>query len=286
MKDHDTRLHTSSKGASAGDAAKGVVIDDALLECLLRDAHGAGRFEREVLGGALGGGEGTTLARSGGLRWRGALVSGVTGGLAAAAALTAALVLRPTMPGLGSGAPRSEGPGAMARGGEGGASEAGSAEGSGGVGGSSQGRYLTPDEVMGQLERFARLDPGIREGLPSLSADRTMMVAVSRDVQPGCECFDWVVESPDAAPEAKPAIARAVRESCGVPDEDVVVFAITGPRGMLPFHEDDAQAIAACLVQSAAASQPEGASREALTLAAIAAQDCVPQGLTVQASWR
>lgn len=157
------------------------------------------------------------------------------------------------------------------------------------------------------MSLVADLDPNAEYGLPSLTEPRRMVIAVPVRLASSNECVDWGVVSADAAsvlelaeqtnqPERRPVLESAVVEditqsaiACAADSrsqpglEQVVLFEVEGPRMLLPFHDDDARAMAACLTEAVEIEQAGGSSfviNKCAQLAGI----CVPSGLAVTAT--
>lgn len=161
------------------------------------------------------------------------------------------------------------------------------------------------------MSLVASIDPEAEFGLPSLSDERRMVIAVpvrfssvaSREAAAArSACVDWsvlaaepdaevraldaIVSADDAAAmiASKVAVCVAHEASAEASDErKVVLFEVQGPRVLLPFHDDDAHALAACLGDSVEVRESDDASL-VLTKCAELAGACVPAGLAVSAT--
>ena len=145
------------------------------------------------------------------------------------------------------------------------------------------------------LSRWTYLEPGAEDGIPSLSDDRSVLLAVYRGSTSACECLAWrVTDDPRLAQASTDVLSQAIASPCRDNAQGVTVYAVRGPRHLLPFHEEDARMLADCLATNPEdCFTPEGAlehiaGRDAGSsenswsdLAASALAMCVPQGLSV-----
>src|SRR5262249_47461584 len=108
-----------------------------------------------------------------------------------------------------------------------------------------------------------------------------------------CGCLTWRVADSARREQAESEVFKqAVTSPCRT-NEEVKVYAVSGPRYLLPFHEEDAQRLAECLAANPAGecTAPDTALEKIATetggeaslsdLAASALAMCVPSGLTV-----
>jgi hypothetical protein len=130
-----------------------------------------------------------------------------------------------------------------------------------------------------------------------------MVIAVPVRFRPAQQvesCVDWGVlaAEPDGEVRALDAVATGedamallaskvaacvAREPDAAPSHKVVLFEVQGPRVLLPFHDDDAHALAACLGESVEVEERDDASL-IVTKCAELAGSCVPAGLAVTAT--
>jgi hypothetical protein len=148
----------------------------------------------------------------------------------------------------------------------------------------------------GDISLLAYLDPGAVEGLPSLSADRSVLLAVYKDAPEGCDCVNWRFADDSRIDQANLALlSQAMTSPCRTKASEVTIFQVSGPRYMLPFHDEEARSLAACLVDSpevCLVASPERAleavagnpSLSLDELCATALAYCIPNGLSVTAT--
>lgn len=124
------------------------------------------------------------------------------------------------------------------------------------------------------LQQFAYLDPDIATGLPSLASERSVVLAVYQgDAPQDCDCIAWSVEQPGDWDTAKGnVLEQALRQPCMREASALTLVKITGPRMLLPFHDDDARELARCV--------PSSNCDEACAFQA--ASECVPSDVRVQ----
>lgn len=149
-----------------------------------------------------------------------------------------------------------------------------------------------PIDQTADLSAWFHLAPDAEDGIPSLTDERSVLLAVYHGQDTSCGCLSWRLADDARFREAgTQVLAEAVNSPCRQRGEEVTVYAVSGPRYLLPFHEEDAQSLAQCL-----AAAPEGcmapdsaldriasdASDTSLPdLAASALAMCVPSGLKV-----
>lgn len=172
------------------------------------------------------------------------------------------------------------------------------------------------DFGMPDMSLVASLDPNAEYGLPSLTEQRRMVIAVPVRLA-ASQCLDWGVEPTDSLRgvdtggrfESRDALhaVHALRVpspmvqnitsnvvACAIDGagqdvstashtEQVVLFEVEGPRMLLPFHDDDARAMAACLSEAVEIEQ-SGDSSFLLNKCAELAGVCLPSGLAVTAT--
>lgn len=134
------------------------------------------------------------------------------------------------------------------------------------------------------LANFAHLDPDLLDGLPTLSGERSLLVAVYRGVEPAasnCDCLTWSVEDPQAAASKPELLASALGTPCGSASREVTLVSITGPRAMLPFHDDDARELVRCIADIANESDTDPCVTDDLCEATLASL-CLPAELSVR----
>lgn len=278
--------------AQPGMAQPSSGLHDDDLALLLTHAHEADAFERRALGLA----EASPLPMAnvesgrvsmGGWRMGAAL-------LAAAAALALSVTLWPM---LRSSSPQGQPAGAPQ-------SHAGAplvpspsvpdralAQASGAAGEVSLASFPAPGEDD-LLRRMGLMDADLGPQLPSLSDERTLVLAVypdeSADTISGCDCLGWSVQpGGDGLEAGKPqAVEQALRTPCARERGRMVLVAIRGPRWALPFHASEARELAACV-----ARVPHACDQTTDTALAAGLDDelcaqgvagaCVPPGLFV-----
>jgi hypothetical protein len=124
------------------------------------------------------------------------------------------------------------------------------------------------------LQQFADIDPDIATGLPSLGSQRSVVLAVYQgDADPACDCLAWSVEAPGDWEQTKAGVLEQVlRQPCMREASSLTLVKITGPRVLLPFHDNDARELARCV--------PQSNCDEACAFQA--ASECVPSDVHVQ----
>ena len=124
------------------------------------------------------------------------------------------------------------------------------------------------------MQQFAYLDPDIATGLPNLASERSVVLAVYQGNAPrDCECLAWSVEKPGDWDSAKGSVLEQALAQPFMRDaSSLTLVKITGPRLLLPFHDDDARALARCV--------PSSNCDEACAF--HAASQCVSDDLSVQ----
>lgn len=143
------------------------------------------------------------------------------------------------------------------------------------------------------LSSWYHLAPDAEDGIPSLTDERSVLLAVYEGQDASCGCLAWRVADGERFKQAKSAVlAEAIAMPCGTTAREVTVYAVSGPRYLLPFHEEDAMELAQCLAatpgeecvspDAALAQITDAPSDLSLPdLAASALAMCVPSGLTV-----
>ena len=129
-------------------------------------------------------------------------------------------------------------------------------------------------DVEQELSRWSFLDPGIMKGLPTLTSERSLVLAVYPNSQSECECVTWAVRDAEAS-GGDGVAARAVSTPCA--DGGVVLVSVSGPRELLPTHDGEAHELAECFADAG----DEDAWRTDPLLAAASAAECLPDGLRV-----
>lgn len=124
------------------------------------------------------------------------------------------------------------------------------------------------------LQQFADIDPDIATGLPSLGSQRSVVLAVYQgEADPACDCLAWSVEAPGDWDQTKAGVLeQALRQPCMRDASALTLVKITGPRVLLPFHDNDARELARCV--------PQTNCDEACAFQA--ASECVPGDVHVQ----
>ncbi len=124
------------------------------------------------------------------------------------------------------------------------------------------------------LQQFADIDPDIATGLPSLGSQRSVILAVYQgEADPACDCLAWSVEAPGDWDQTKAGVLeQALRQPCMRDASSLTLVKITGPRVLLPFHDNDARELARCV--------PQTNCDEACAFQA--ASECVPSDVRVQ----
>jgi hypothetical protein len=169
------------------------------------------------------------------------------------------------------------------------------------------------DFGMPDMSLVASLDPNAEYGLPSLTEQRRMVIAVPVRLA-ASQCLDWGVEPTDSLRGVDTGVRFESRDalhalrvpspmvqnitsnvvacaidgagqdvSTALHTEQVVLFEVEGPRMLLPFHDDDARAMAACLSEAVEIEQ-SGDSSFLLNKCAELAGVCLPSGLAVTAT--
>lgn len=129
------------------------------------------------------------------------------------------------------------------------------------------------------LEGYAHLDPAILNGgVPTLTGDRSLVMAVYRGDQSDCDCFKWTVKEVGDSAAAPEELASALETPCAAGSRAVTVVSITGPRDLLPFHDADAKELVQCIAQVAAETEIDADDLREATLAAL----CLPDELSVE----
>ncbi len=149
-----------------------------------------------------------------------------------------------------------------------------------------------PADKPADMRRWEYLEPEASDGIPSLSDERSVLLAVYHGPHQQCECLAWRLTDDSRFKQANSLVLeQAISSPCLGDAEGVTVYAVSGPRYLLPFHEDDARSLADCLAASPAdcfspedavdriASAASGTSLPDLAASALAM--CVPQGLRV-----
>jgi hypothetical protein len=127
------------------------------------------------------------------------------------------------------------------------------------------------------LSAFAYLDPGVEGGLPSFDDERSLVLAVyhGADGSTACDCLPWSVEPADRGVGASRAFSQALISPCRE-GRSMTVYTITGPRTLLPFHEEDARELLACVEPAVSCGLHEGPCEGETPV-------CLPDGLTLSA---
>ena len=136
------------------------------------------------------------------------------------------------------------------------------------------------------LSSFSQLDPDLLDGLPSLESERSVVLAVFHGQRGACECsahggIEWALNRTGDASASEPmatVFGSALGSPCTGDAQGVTLFQITGPRSMLPFGDEDAAKLLACVdPRSTGCSATDEACFQA------SAGACLPQGLSVRA---
>lgn len=243
---------------------------DELLDLLAREALRAEAFERDVLGSSpelRAGSDAHTLpALSTPVAWWRVTVTAAAACLALGACFLALMVSSG-----GASRPGGVAPPIVAR------TDTGSAH-------APQPRAdLAPavgpsqPDAWEDLSAFAYLDPGVEGGLPSFDDERSLVLAVYRDSDgsTACGCLPWSVEPADRGVGASRAFSQALISPCRE-GRSMTVYTITGPRTLLPFHEEDARELLACVEPAVSCGLREGPCEGETPV-------CLPDGLTLSA---
>ncbi|MFO0830650.1 MAG: hypothetical protein U0637_02290 [Phycisphaerales bacterium] len=239
---------------------------DTNLERLLQHAADAERFAQWFDGGAEGAPR--SAAGSSSLRWW------LGGSAAAAAAIVAAFMLVRTTPTPVNPGPLASGP----------------AQPSG-----NHTPVVPVARATGQkadLSPWFHLAPDAEDGIPSLTDERSVLLAVYQGEDTTCGCVAWrLADDARIAQAGTQVLAEAVNSPCRDHNSQVRVYAVSGPRYLLPFHDDDARELAQCLAASPGECVAPDAALEEIAgstgdvslsdLAASAIAMCVPSGLKV-----
>jgi hypothetical protein len=122
------------------------------------------------------------------------------------------------------------------------------------------------------------------DGLPTLSGERSLVVAVYRGIEPStqdCDCLTWSVEDAQSASAKPELLASALHTPCGGASKGVTLVSITGPRSMLPFHDDDARELVQCIAEVASDEDSDPCTVDDLCQTTLAAL-CLPAELSVR----
>lgn len=139
---------------------------------------------------------------------------------------------------------------------------------------------LSNDPTIDQgLEGYAHLDPEILNGgVPTLTGDRSLVMAVYRGDESNCDCFKWAVKEVGDSAAAPEELASALNTPCAAASRAVTVVSITGPRDLLPFHDADAHELVQCIAEVAAETEIDADDLREATMAAL----CLPMELSVE----
>jgi hypothetical protein len=151
---------------------------------------------------------------------------------------------------------------------------------------------FTLASVQPDLSDWFHLAPDAEDGIPSLTDERSVLLAVYQGQDTTCGCLSWRLADDARFKQAKATVLNdAIASPCREGADGVTVYAVSGPRYLLPFHEEDAQRLAQCLAtQPEQCTTPEAeldriadAAGDATLsdLAASALAMCVPSGLKV-----
>ncbi len=135
-----------------------------------------------------------------------------------------------------------------------------------------------------KLASFAHLDPELIDGVPTLTGERSLVVAVYRGVEAStqdCDCLTWSVEDSHSAAAKPELLASALHTPCGGASREVTLVSITGPREMLPFHDDDARELVRCITDFANESDADPCVTDDLCQATLASL-CLPAELSIR----
>ncbi len=135
-------------------------------------------------------------------------------------------------------------------------------------------------ESMPSLESYAHLDPAILNGgVPTLTGNRSLVMAVFRGDESDCDCFKWAVKEVGDSLAAPEEMAKALNTPCAAASRAVTVVSITGPRDLLPFHDADAHELVQCIADVAAETDIDADDLREATMAAL----CLPDELSIEA---
>ncbi|MFO0856444.1 MAG: hypothetical protein U0640_03700 [Phycisphaerales bacterium] len=138
---------------------------------------------------------------------------------------------------------------------------------------------VTNESTIESLEGFAHLDPAIiNGGIPTLTGDRSLVMAVYRGDESNCDCFKWAVKEVGDSTAAPEELASALSTPCAAASRAVTVVSITGPRDLLPFHDADAKELVQCIAEVAAETEIDADDLREATMAAL----CLPDELSVE----
>lgn len=153
---------------------------------------------------------------------------------------------------------------------------------------------ITPTSAVANadLSDWFHLAPDAEDGIPSLTDDRSVLLAVYPGQDTSCGCVSWrLADDARFSQAGTQVLAEAVNSPCRQQGESVTVYAVSGPRYLLPFHEEDARRLAQCLATAPEDCVAPDTALDRIAqdstdsslpdLAASALAMCVPSGLTV-----